>query len=178
MNPTRTGLLDALGAMGARIAGTRAADGGEPAADVTVSASGLVATEVGGALVPRLIDEVPALAVAAAAARGRTVIRDAAELRVKESDRIAALVREFGKMGVRMEERPDGLVIDGPQRFRAGRVASGGDHRMAMALTVAALCADGAAIVEDVDCVATSFPEFAHTVNVLAGTDAVVVEEG
>jgi len=178
VNPTRTGLLDALGAMGARIARTRAADGGEPAADVTVSASGLVATEVGGALVPRLIDEVPALAVAAAAARGRTVIRDAAELRVKESDRIAALVREFGKMGVRMEERPDGLVIDGPQRFRAGRVASGGDHRMAMALTVAALCADGATIVEDVDCVATSFPEFAHTVNVLAGTDAVVVEEG
>jgi len=178
VNPTRTGLLDVLGAMGARLGRAEGREDGEPVADLTVEATGLAATEIGGALVPRLIDEVPVLAVAAAAARGRTLIRDAAELRVKESDRIAALARELGRMGVRVEERPDGLAVTGPQRFRGGRVASGGDHRMAMALTVAGLCADGETLVEDTACVATSFPQFVPTLNALAGTEAVIVEDG
>jgi 3-phosphoshikimate 1-carboxyvinyltransferase len=116
--------------------------------------------------------------VAAALARGLTTVADAAELRVKESDRIAALAREFGKMGVLVEERPDGMAIAGPQRFRGGRVSSGGDHRMAMALAVAGLVADGETVIEDTACVATSYPQFAETLNALAGTDAVLVEEG
>ena len=177
VNPTRTGLLDVLAAMGARLERADAGDDGEPVADLSVAAAQLTATEIGGALVPRLIDEVPVLVVAAAAARGTTVIRDAAELRVKESDRIAALARELARMGVRVEERPDGLAVTGPQRVRGARVTSGGDHRMAMALTVAALAADGETLVEDTACVATSFPQFAPTLNALAGTDAVLVEE-
>jgi len=142
----------------------------------TLEAGDLRATSVGGPLVPRLIDEVPALAVAAAVARGTTTIHDAAELRVKESDRIAALAREFAKMDVSVEERVDGMVIVGPRRFRGARVASGGDHRMAMALTVAGLVADGETVVEDTGCVATSFPRFVETLNALAGGPAVTVE--
>jgi len=116
------------------------------------------------------------LAVAALAADGVTEVRDAAELRVKESDRIAAIARELGKMGARVEERPDGLVIRGPQRLRGAHVTSGGDHRMAMALAVAGLIADGETLIDDVACIETSFPGFAATVNALAGGDALVVE--
>ena len=178
VNPTRTGILEALEAMGVRIDRTAAAgEDGEPTAGLAVGASELRATAVGGALVPRLIDEIPALAVAAVAARGVTTIADAAELRVKESDRIAALAREFGKMGVRVEERPDGMAIAGPQRFRGARVSSGGDHRMAMALAVAGLVADGETVIDDTACVATSFPQFADTLNALAGAPAVLVED-
>lgn len=176
VNPTRTGLLDALAAMGAPVERTAEADEGEPTASLTVASAALTGTVVGGAMIPRLIDEVPALAVAALGARGVTEVRDAAELRVKESDRIAALARELGKLGAEVQERPDGLVIRGPQRLRGARVSSGGDHRMAMALAVAALGAEGETVVEDVACVATSFPGFAATVNALAGTEAVVEE--
>jgi len=142
-----------------------------------VATSALRATTVGGAaLIPRLIDEVPILAVAAAAADGVTVIGDAAELRVKESDRIAMLGRELAKMGAAVAERPDGLTITGGRRLHGAAVHSGGDHRMAMALAVAGLIADGETLVDDVACVATSFPGFAETVNALAGTMAIEVE--
>jgi 3-phosphoshikimate 1-carboxyvinyltransferase len=114
--------------------------------------------------------------VLAATARGTTEIRDAAELRVKESDRIAALARELAKMGVRLDERPDGLAVPGGQRFRGARVASGGDHRMAMALAVAGLIADGETVVDDTACVHTSFPTFVDTLNALAGGPAITVE--
>jgi 3-phosphoshikimate 1-carboxyvinyltransferase len=179
VNPTRTGVLDVLQAMSAnlRIDPVPAAGAAEPAADIAMSASELKGASIGGALIPRLIDEIPVLAIAAARARGVTTVGDAAELRVKESDRIAALARELGKMGVVVRERPDGMTIEGPQRFRGARVTSGGDHRVAMALAVAGLVADGETIVEDTACVATSFPQFAAMVNALAGTDAVVVED-
>jgi 3-phosphoshikimate 1-carboxyvinyltransferase len=95
---------------------------------------------------------------------------------VKESDRIAAIARELGRMGVRVEERPDGMAIAGGQRVHGARVSSGGDHRMAMALTVAGLVADGETVVDDTACVATSFPTFVDTLNALAGGDAVTVE--
>jgi 3-phosphoshikimate 1-carboxyvinyltransferase len=177
VNPTRTGILDVLAAMGARIQTAHPADEGEPTASLTVTASALQATTIGGALlIPRLIDEVPVLAVAAAAASGVTVVRDARELRVKESDRIAALGRELGKMGAAIDERPDGMSITGGRRLRGAHVYSGGDHRMAMALAVAALVADGESVIDDVACVATSFPSFADIVNGLAGTDAIRVE--
>jgi len=176
VNETRAGILDVLATMGAPVMQAAGSGAGEPLADLAISASDLVATEISGGLVPRLIDEVPIIAVAAAAARGRTVIRDAAELRVKESDRLAAIAREFGRMGVRVEELSDGLAIAGPQRFHGGAVTSGGDHRMAMALTIAGLCADAETTIEDTECVATSFPEFVATVNALTEADAVVVE--
>jgi 3-phosphoshikimate 1-carboxyvinyltransferase len=176
VNPTRTGLLDVLEAMGARVQLTEAVRDGEPMASLTVASTALTSTTVGGAVIPRLIDEVPVLAVAAALAHGNTEIRDAAELRVKESDRIAAIARELGRMGVRVEERPDGMAVAGGQRFRGAHVASGGDHRMAMALTVAGLVAEGETVIDDTACVATSFPSFVDTLNALAGGDAVTVE--
>jgi len=175
LNPTRTGLLEALAAMGARLGGVPEGEDGEPRGAVTAQSSALGATSVGGTLVPRLIDEVPILAVAAALGRGRTVVTDAAELRVKESDRIAALGRELSKLGVRLEERPDGLVVEGGARLRGAVVTSGGDHRMAMALAVAGLVAEGETVVEDVACVATSFPGFADALNTLAGATVIEV---
>jgi len=177
VNPTRTGLLDVLTAMGVTV-GRTAVDGpapGERIAALSVESAEPVGTVVAGTLIPRLIDEVPALAVLAAVASGTTEIRDAGELRVKESDRIAAVERELGKMGVRIEERPDGMVIPGGQRFHGAHVASGGDHRMAMALAVAGLVADGETVVEDVACVQTSFPTFVELLNTLAGGAAVTV---
>jgi len=178
LNPTRTGVLEALAAMGARLEIAPAGDagGGEPSGAVTATVTELRGTTVGGALVPRLVDEVAILAVAATLARGRTEIRDAAELRVKESDRLAALARELGAMGARVEERPDGLVIQGPTRLRGARVRSGGDHRIAMALAVAGLVAEGETVIEDTACVATSFPRFAATINALAGGELITVE--
>lgn len=176
-NPTRTGVLEALHAMGAQIesvTGSQAA--AEPVADLVVRGGALRGTEIGGALVPRLIDEVPILAVAACLAEGPTEIRDAAELRVKESDRIRAIARELGRLGARITERPDGLRIEGGARLRGAVVQSGGDHRMAMALVVAGLLADGETVVEDTECIATSFPGFLNAVNDLAGTQAARAE--
>jgi 3-phosphoshikimate 1-carboxyvinyltransferase len=155
-------LRDAVGMHGATLA--------EPAADLSVSSARLRGTSIGGALIPRLIDEIPALAVAACVAEGVTVIRDAAELRVKESDRIRALASQLGRLGARVTERPDGLEIRGGGRLRGAAVSSGGDHRVAMALVVAGLLADGDTVVEDTDCIATSFPGFLDAVNAVAGT--------
>jgi len=171
VNPTRTGVLDVLSGMGARI---RRESGGmtgaaEPAADLSVSAAGLKGIEIGGELIPRLIDEIPVLAVAACLAEGVTRIRDAAELRVKESDRIAAIAVQLGRMGADISERPDGLEIRGGRRLRGALVQSGGDHRMAMALIVAGLGAEGATVIEDTACIATSFPGFLPALNGLAG---------
>jgi 3-phosphoshikimate 1-carboxyvinyltransferase len=162
--------------MGARVEVTDRREDGEPMATLTASSGPLVGTRIGGASIPRLIDEIPALAVAGALARGVTEIADAAELRVKESDRIAALARGLGQMGARVAERPDGLVIEGGGPLRGARVASGGDHRIAMALTVAGLVAEGETVVEDTACVATSFPSFAATLAALAGEGTVTVE--
>jgi 3-phosphoshikimate 1-carboxyvinyltransferase len=168
VNPGRTGLLDVLREMGARltVANERLA-GGEPVADVTAESSALRGVSVGGALIPRLIDEVPVLAVAAAAATGTTTIRDAAELRVKESDRLAAIAAGLGQLGVRVEERPDGLTITGG-RLGGGEVESYGDHRMAMSLAVAALAAAGPVFIRGASCVDVSYPSFWPTLERLA----------
>jgi 3-phosphoshikimate 1-carboxyvinyltransferase len=180
VNPTRTGALDILEAMGARIEVAMREGDGEPMADLRVAPGPLRGTEIGGAVVPRAIDEMPILAVAAACAEGPTVVRDAAELRVKESDRIRALASELGKMGVTVEERPDGFRLAGRAAgaaapFRGARVSSWGDHRLAMALVVAGLLADGPTVVEGIDCIATSYPDFVPTCRALAGEDAVEV---
>jgi 3-phosphoshikimate 1-carboxyvinyltransferase len=180
VNPTRTGVVEVLEAMGARIEVTAREGDGEPIADLRVAPGPLRGTEVGGTLVPRAIDEMPILAVAAACAEGPTLVRDAAELRVKESDRIRSLASELGKMGVVIEERPDGFRVPGrPARgatpFRGARVSSWGDHRLAMALVVAGLLADGPTLVEGIDCIATSYPDFVTTCHALCGEDAVEV---
>ncbi len=161
VNPTRTGLLDALSMMGATVdLAEERMVGEEPVADITVRSSRLRGVEVSGELTLRMIDELPALAVAAAFAEGRTVVRDAEELRVKESDRIASLVRELRRLGVTIDERPDGFAIEGGHALRGAGVSGGGDHRLSMALAVAGLLADGQTVVEDAEAVAVSYPGF------------------
>ncbi len=160
-NPSRCGILEALESMGANIALERPRnEGGEPVADLVVSSSRLEATQVGGDLIPRIIDELPALAVAACFASGTTVIRDAQELRVKESDRILATVRELSRLGASIEELPDGMAIHGKGRLEGGRCRSHGDHRLAMALAVAGLLAEGETAVDGAEAAAISYPEF------------------
>jgi 3-phosphoshikimate 1-carboxyvinyltransferase len=176
LNPTRTGLLEVLGEMGARLEITTTPTDDELVGAVVASTSELRGVRVGGAVIPRLIDEIPALAVVAALAAGRTEIHDAAELRVKESDRIAAIVRGLGAMGARVTERADGLVIDGGAQLRGAHVSSGGDHRLAMALAVAGLAAEGETVVDDTACIETSFPRFAETINALTGEPSLVTE--
>jgi len=174
VNETRSGLLDALESMGATVGLSRPLmAAGEPVADLTARHSTLRGTTIGGAMIPRLVDEVPVLALAACLAEGRTRITDAAELRVKESDRIRSTAAQLAKLGARVTETPDGLEIEGVARLRGARVQSGGDHRMAMALVVAGLVAEGETIVEDTDCIGTSFPGFLETVNTLAGAPCV-----
>jgi 3-phosphoshikimate 1-carboxyvinyltransferase len=125
--------------------------------------------EVGGAIIVRAIDELPALAVAATQAYGETVVRDAAELRVKETDRIATTVAELRRLGAEIEPRPDGFAVHGPARLRGAAVDSHGDHRLAMALAVAGLIAKDETMVQDVACVADSFPGFDAALAALGG---------
>lgn len=161
INPTRTGLLDALASMGATIEMSQGRVlSGEPVADLFIRSQALHGTEVGGPLIPRMLDEVPAFAVAAAVARGTTIIRDAAELRVKEVDRLAALAKELRRFGVDVEERPDGLLLRGSDSLSGCDCDSWGDHRMAMALAVAGLAARGRTSISDPLCVSSSFPDF------------------
>ena len=165
VNPTRTGMLDALKAMGAQIKIENEHDeSGEPVADIIVRASELRGTQVFGETVPRMIDEFPIFAIAATQAQGETIVRDAQELRVKESDRIATLAQELRKMGAQIEERGDGFVIVGPSPLRGARVSAHNDHRLAMSLAVAGLLAQGETDIEGWECVADSFPNFAEIV--------------
>ena len=161
INPTRTGILDVLREMGARMTLSNEKEiGGEPIADITVESSDLHAVDVGGAIIPRLIDELPVLAVAAMHADGVSRFRDAAELRVKETDRIATTSGELGRMGARVEETADGMVIYGGARSVGAVVRSHGDHRIAMTLAVAAMAARGETIIQGADAVHVSYPAF------------------
>lgn len=172
VNPTRTGILDILQMMGAdiRLDAVRQ-EAGEPVADIVVQRESgvtppLHGVEIGGDLIVRAIDELPVLAVLATQAHGRTVVRDAAELRVKETDRIATVAAELRKLGAHIEERPDGFVIDGPVELHSAPVWSHGDHRLAMALAVAGLVASGPVLVEEAECVSDSFPGFERTLEI------------
>ena len=161
INPTRTGILDILIAMGADIELLdRREASGEPVADLLVRSARLKGVEIGGDLVPRAIDEFPVICVAASLAEGRTVIRDARELRVKETDRIAAMAANLGSAGVEVVETEDGMEITGCERLQGCVVDSRGDHRIAMSMLVAGLRASGPVTVNDVECIATSFPDF------------------
>lgn len=168
LNPTRTGLLDVLGEMGAD---TRLANvgeqAGEPIGDILVRHSSLKGIQIGGETVVRMIDEFPILMVAALQAEGETIVRDARELRVKETDRIAVMAGELRKLGAVIEEREDGFRILGPQSLSGGQVDGHDDHRIAMSLTVAGLSSAEGAIVTDAACADDSFPGFAETLQKL-----------
>lgn len=171
VNPTRSGLLDVLREMGAEIELLEERmTGGEPVADIVVRSSRLRGVEVGGALIPRMIDELPLVALAASVAEGETVIRDAEELRVKESDRVATTGAVLRAFGVDLEERPDGFVVQGTgsPRLRAARVDSAGDHRLAMLAGVAGVLADGESQIDGADAVNVSYPEFWEELSRLA----------
>lgn len=170
INPTRTGLLDVLAAMGAEIEVREFhREGNEPVADLMVQATGLRGVEIGGETVVRMIDEFPILAVAATQAAGTTVVRDAGELRVKETDRIAAVVEELRRLGARIEPRPDGFIVHGPTPLHGVAVSSHGDHRLGMALAVAGLIADGTTEIDDIACADDSFPGFVRLMRSLGG---------
>jgi 3-phosphoshikimate 1-carboxyvinyltransferase len=161
INPTRSGIVDILVAMGGQLELHNIREqSGEPVADILVCHSQLKGIEIHGDMVPRAIDEFPVISVAAALAEGETVIKDAAELRVKETDRIDAMVSELGKLGAQVEGRPDGMVINGVEKLEGGQVSSHGDHRIAMSMAIAALSARNDVIIEDTGCTETSFPGF------------------
>ncbi len=176
INPTRTGLLDALVSMGADIALEEGRDeGGEPVASLRVRSSSLHGTNVNGSLVPRTIDEFPVLALAATQAQGETRIRDAAELRVKETDRIATTVTALRALGAEIDAVPDGFDILGPTPLQGAQVDSHGDHRVAMTIAVAGLVAEGTTTVHRAECIADSFPGFRETLSSL-GVEIAVEE--
>ncbi|HXE95826.1 MAG TPA: 3-phosphoshikimate 1-carboxyvinyltransferase [Dongiaceae bacterium] len=161
VNPSRTGVIDILQAMGGDIQLLDPREvSGEPVADILVRSSRLKGVAISGGVVPRAIDEFPAICIAAARAEGVTAIRDAKELRVKETDRITAMAGNLGKLGIMVSETEDGMDITGSERLLGGTVDSSGDHRIAMSMSVAALVASGAITVTDIACVATSFPTF------------------
>ena len=161
MNPTRTGIVDVLRAMGADLSVEEERQvAGEPVADIVVRSSRLHGTRIDGEMISRLIDEVPALAVAAAFAEGETEIRDASELRVKESDRIATTVSQLAALGVSISEHEDGMTVEGGRGVRGGDVQSFGDHRLAMALAAAALAGSGDVRIAGAEAVGVSYPAF------------------
>ena len=161
LNPTRTGILDVLEMMQAPLTVLNQRDvAGEPVGDLLVKPAQLKSFNIAGELIPRLVDEIPILAVAALAAEGTSVIADAAELRVKETDRLAVMARQLRAMGAELEESDDGLVIPGGQQLKGADVDSETDHRVAMSLAVAALVAEGNTRIARADAAAVSYPNF------------------
>jgi 3-phosphoshikimate 1-carboxyvinyltransferase len=161
LNPTRSALLDFLLSMGAPVRVTRIESaGGELVGDIEIAHGPVRGGVIEKDLTAALIDEIPVLAVLGAVSKGGLVVRDAQELRVKETDRIATIAENLGRMGVAAETTPDGLRIPGGQRFRGAQVDSFGDHRIAMAFAVAALAADGETEIERADAASVSFPSF------------------
>ncbi len=168
LNPARTGVLAVLIRMGAVVVEIVENAECEPCGTVEVRGTKLRATVIGGAEIPNVIDELPILAVAAALAEGRTIIRDAHELRVKETDRIAAVARNLRAFGVQVDERDDGMEIEGGATLHGASVGSFGDHRIAMAFAILATFAEGPSLIRDTDCAATSYPGFYDTLRRLA----------
>lgn len=168
VNETRAGIIDVLQAMGADmdvvLKDTQAA---EPTATITVRTSNLKGTTIEGGIIPRLIDEIPVLALLATQAQGKTVIKDAEELKVKETDRITAVVTELKKLGADIEATDDGMIINGPTKLHGASLQSYGDHRIGMMAAVAALITDGPITLDDAACIAVSYPEFFEHIDLL-----------
>jgi 3-phosphoshikimate 1-carboxyvinyltransferase len=170
VNPTRTGILEALALMGADIQLENQREvAGEPVADLRVRSSRLQSCTIAGDIIPRLIDEIPILAVAAVFAEGTTVIKDAEELRVKESDRIAVMAQQLNKMGAKVTELPDGMEIVGGTPLVGTEVDSHTDHRIAMSLAIAALVAKGVTTIHRAEAAAISYPNFTATLQQICG---------
>ena len=166
VNPTRDGIIASLRRMGARLnLQNERVETGEPVADIEVHGGPLKGIDLGPEMVARTIDEYPIIAVAAAVAEGVTTIGGVKELRYKESDRISAMTQGLRRLGVQVEEREDGMTIHGSKMLRAGKVRSFADHRVAMSLAIAGLCAEGGVEIDDAECVAISFPSFFSLLN-------------
>lgn len=165
LNPTRTGIIAVLLRMGVQVHGTDEKHDGEPFGNIVVNGGELNGTHIGGAEISNVIDELPILAVAAALARGSTLISDAQELRVKETDRIAAVAKNLRAMGVTVQEFDDGMEIVGGAKLQGATIETYGDHRIAMAFAIAGMYAEGQTIIEGSECIATSYPGFEHDLN-------------
>lgn len=166
-NPTRTGILDVIEKMGADFEVEEQQVSGERAADLTIRSSALTGIEIGGDLIPRLIDEIPLIALIATQANGTTVIKDAEELRVKETDRIAAVVAELSKLGADIQATDDGMIINGPTPLAGAHVKSYGDHRLGMMAAVASLVASGDVVIDNPSCISVSYPGFVEQLDSL-----------
>lgn len=161
VNPTRAGIIEVLEQMGANMTVEVADDNqAEPTATITIRTSSLQATTIGGDIIPRLIDEIPILALLATQANGTTVIKDAEELKVKETDRITAVVDELKKLGANIEATEDGMIIQGPTPLHGASLQTYGDHRIGMMGAIAALITDGVVELDDAECIAVSYPSF------------------
>jgi len=161
VNPTRTGIIDVLKRMGANIYLQNIREiNNEPVADILVKSSKLKGIEIFRETIPRVIDEIPILSVVAALSEGETIIKDAGELRVKETDRIKAVVTNLKRLGADVKELSDGIIINGPNKLRGAELESFGDHRIALAFSVAGLNADGNTIIKDAEWADISFPGF------------------
>ena len=168
INPTRTGIIDILRKMGASIEISNQREmGAEPAGDIRIKSALLKGVEIKGDIIPRCVDELPVICIAAAVAEGETVIKDASELRVKESDRIAVMAECLSRVGVEVETYPDGIRIKGGRGFKGTVCNSHGDHRIAMSMAIAGLITEGEMTIEDTECINTSFPEFEETLRKL-----------
>jgi len=168
INPTRTGIIDVVRAMGGQIElQNQRVVNEEPVADLFVQHSELTGTIIEGDLIPRLIDEIPVIAVMATQAQGRTIIRDAEELRVKETDRIATVVSELGKFGAKVTPTDDGMIIEGPTKLTGAAIDSLGDHRIGMAMAIAGLIAEGETTIANAEAINVSFPGFAQLLDKL-----------
>lgn len=166
INPTRTGILDVLKEMGADILiEETATEENEPSADITIKSSELKGIEIGGDIIPRLIDEIPIIALAATQARGKTVIKDAGELKVKETNRIDTVVQELSRMGADIEATEDGMIIYGEARLNSAVVDSHGDHRIGMMLAIASCLAKGDTVIENDEAISISYPNFFQDLN-------------
>ncbi|WP_233569494.1 3-phosphoshikimate 1-carboxyvinyltransferase [Planomicrobium sp. Y74] len=166
-NPTRTGILDVIDQMGADYEIRENETEGERSADLLIRSSQLKGIEIGGPLIPRLIDEIPIIALIATQCQGTTIIKDAEELRVKETDRITAVVDELSKMGADITATEDGMIINGPTPLSGADMKTYGDHRLGMMAAIASLAADGSVSIDDPDCIAVSYPGFFEHLNKL-----------
>ncbi|WP_422123414.1 3-phosphoshikimate 1-carboxyvinyltransferase [Planococcus sp. X10-3] len=167
INPTRTGILDVVKQMGADVEVIEMDTAGERAAELIIRSARLNGVEISGALIPRLIDEIPVIALIATQCHGTTVIKDAEELRVKETDRISAVVDELSKMGADITATEDGMIINGPTPLVGAEMKTYGDHRLGMMAAVASLAAEGPVLIDDPDCIAVSYPGFIEQLNSL-----------
>lgn len=168
INPTRDGIIEVLQNMNATMSLIEVQDGqAEPTATIRIQTSTLRGTTIEGAIIPRLIDEIPIIALLATQAHGKTIIKDAEELKVKETDRITAVVDELKKLGANIQATEDGMIIEGPTPLHGANLKTYGDHRIGMMGAIAALITDGAVTLDDADCIAVSYPEFFEHIKVV-----------